>query len=72
MNDLLVDYMSLKSKCDQYDVLVKELFELLDRKEETDDGRVFRPNQISSCRAMDAERLDKVLAALKHTMRDSG
>jgi hypothetical protein len=64
--------MSLKSKCDRYDVLVKELFELLDRKEETDDGRVFRPNQISSCRAMDAERLDKVLAALKHTMQDSG
>jgi hypothetical protein len=70
MNNFLVDYMSLKSKCDQYDVLVKELFELLDRKEETDDGRVFRPNQISSCRAMDAERLDKVLAALKHTMQD--
>ena len=64
--------MDLKSKCDQYDVLVKELFELLDRKEETDDGRVFRPNQISSCRAMDAERLDKVLAALKHTMQDFG
>jgi quinolinate synthase len=64
--------MSLKSKCDQYDVLVKELFMLLDITEETDDGRVFRPNQISSCRAMDAERLDKVLTALKHTMQDFG
>ena len=64
--------MSLKSKCDQYDVLVKELFELLDRKEETDDGRVFRPNQISSCRAMDAERLNSILVALKHTMEDFG
>jgi hypothetical protein len=64
--------MSLKSKCDQYDVLVKELFMLLDITEETDDGRVFRPNQISSCRAMDAERLDSILVALKHTMEDFG
>ena len=64
--------MSLKSKCDAYDVLVKELFMLLDITEETDDGRVFRPNQISSCRAMDAERLDSILVALKHTMEDFG
>ena len=64
--------MSLKSKCDQYDVLVKELFRLLDITEETDDGRVFRPNRISSCRALDAEKLQKVLVALKHTMEDFG
>ena len=64
--------MSLKSKCDQYDVLVKELFMLLDITEESDEGRVFRPNQISSCRAMDAERLDSILVALKHTMEDFG
>jgi len=64
--------MSLKSKCDQYDVLVKELFELLDITEETDDGRVFRPNRISSCRALDAEKLQKVLVALKHTLEDFG
>ena len=62
--------MRLKSKCDQYDVLVKELFELLDKTEETDEGRVFRPNQISSCRALDAEKLEKVLMALKNTMED--
>jgi quinolinate synthase len=64
--------MSLKSKCDQYDVLVKELFMLLDITEESDEGRVFRPNQISSCRAMDAERLNSILVALKHTMEDFG
>jgi hypothetical protein len=64
--------MSLKSKCDQYDVLVKELFMLLDITEETDDGRVFRPNQISSCRAVDAERLNSILVSLKHTMEDFG
>ena len=64
--------MSLKSKCDQYDVLVKELFMLLDITEETDDGRVFHPNRISSCSAMDAEKLNSILVALKHTMEDFG
>lgn len=64
--------MSLKSKCDQYDVLVKELFRLLDITEETDEGRVFHPNRISSCRALDAEKLDKVLTGLKHTLEDRG
>ena len=64
--------MSLTSKAQQYDVLVKELFRLLDITEETDEGRVFHPNRISSCRALDAEKLEKVLAALKHTMEDFG
>ena len=64
--------MSLKSKCDQYDVLVKELFRLLDITEETDEGRVFHPNRISSCRALDAEKLNQVLTGLKHTLEDRG
>lgn len=64
--------MSLKSKCDQYDVLVKELFVLLDVTEESDDGRVFHPNRISSCRALDAEKLNQVLVELKRTLEDWG
>jgi hypothetical protein len=56
----------------QYDALVKELFRLLDITEETDDGRVFHPNQISSCRALDAEKLNKVLIELKRTLDDFG
>lgn len=64
--------MSLKSKCDQYDYLVGQLFELLDKTEETDEGRVFQPNRISSCRAMDAEKLNQVLAGLKLTLEDKG
>ena len=50
----------------------KELFMLLDVTEESDDGRVFHPNRISSCRAMDAEKLNSILVALKHTMEDFG
>lgn len=64
--------MSLASKAQQYDVLVKELFRLLDITEETDDGRVFHPNRISSCRALDAEKLNQVLVELKRTLEDFG
>jgi len=64
--------MSLTSKAQAYDVLVRELFRLLDIKEETDDGRVFRPNRISSCRALDAEKLEQVLKELKNVLEDRG
>ena len=64
--------MSLTSKAQAYDVLVKELFRLLDITEETDDGRVFRPNRITSCRALDAEKLNQVLVELKRTLEDWG
>ena len=64
--------MSLTSKAQQYDVLVRELFRLLDKTEETDEGRVFRPNVIRSCRALDAEKLEQVLKELKSTLEDKG
>ena len=64
--------MSLTSKAQQYDVLVKELFRLLDLKEETDDGRVFRPIQISCSREMDRLQFEKVLVELKRTLEDFG
>ena len=64
--------MSLTSKAQAYDVLVKALFELLDKIEETDEGRVFHPNRISSCRALDAEKLNQVLVELKRTLEDWG
>lgn len=64
--------MSLTSKAQAYDVLVKELFRLLDITEETDEGRVFRPNRISSCRAQDGDRLNQILVQLKHTLEDFG
>jgi hypothetical protein len=64
--------MSLTSKAQAYDVLVRELFVLLDKTEETDEGRVFRPNKISSCRALDAEKLEQVLKELKNVLEDRG
>ena len=64
--------MSLTSKAQAYDVLVKELFRLLDLTEESDNGRVFRPIQISCSREMDRLQLEKVLVELKRTLEDFG
>lgn len=64
--------MSLASKAQHYDVLVKALFELLDRTEETEEGRVYRPVQISCSREMDRMKLNQVLVDLKRTLENFG
>ena len=45
--------------------LLKEMFEILDVVETTDEGNEFRPNKFVSCRAMDGERLGQILNELK-------
>jgi len=42
-----------------------QLFFLLDITEESDSGNEFRPNYISSCRAVDGERIQKILEEAK-------
>lgn len=64
--------MSLTSKAQQYDVLVKELFELLDTVEETDEGREFKPTVIRSCRSDHVIKLDQIMTGLKNTLEDFG
>jgi hypothetical protein len=44
---------------------VKLFFEILDIKEESDEGRVFSPNYISSCRVWDTHRLNKLITKMK-------
>lgn len=44
---------------------LKVLFGTLDKEETTDEGRVFRPNFISSCRALDTAVLSTCLDNLK-------
>jgi len=63
--------MSLTSKAEKYDVLVRELFRLLDITEQTDEGRYFKPNKIYSSRALDSEKLNQVLKDLKNTLENS-
>ena len=57
--EVLMDLAEMK-------VLLRGFFVLLDRTEETDDGRVFHPNVIRSCRALDAEKLEQILSKLKN------
>jgi hypothetical protein len=62
--------VSLKSKCDQYDTLVKELFRILDVTEESDEGRVSRPVRVVCHRSYLLQELEEVLSLLKLTMED--
>lgn len=58
-----------------------QLFFLLDITEESDSGNEFRPNYITSCRAVDGERIQKILEEAKqlinanvkneHSVRDN-
>lgn len=51
--------------------LLKEMFEILDVVEVSDEGREFRPNKFVSCRAMDGERLSQILNELKAKTNES-
>ena len=64
--------MSLTSKAQAYDVLVKELFVLLDKTETTDEGGVHRPVKIYCTREQDRLQLNQILVQLKHTLEDWG
>ena len=64
--------IAAEAKLHKYDVLVRELFRLLDITEQTDDDRYFKPNKIYSSRAMDAEKLEQVLKDLKNVLEDRG
>lgn len=50
--------------------LLKEMFEILDVVEVSDNGNEFRPNKFMSCRAMDGERLGHILNQLKKEIDD--
>lgn len=55
-------------KFPEYDNLeeaVKRFFEIMDKKEESDSGREFRPNVISSCRVYDTAELESLLPQMK-------
>lgn len=60
------EYMA--DRIENLETLIKDFFILLDKTEETDDGRVFRPNRISSCRAEDGQKLENLLRLMKATV----
>lgn len=50
---------------DKMKKLIKEFLSLLDIEEESDNGHLFKPNQISSCRVFDGQRINEILEELK-------
>lgn len=53
------------TKEEQLSSLIREFFTLLDKVEESDEGRSFHPNRISSCREFDRIKMGKILSDLK-------
>ena len=47
--------------CDELIGLCKELMSILNKIEESDSGREFRPTYISSCRILDSTKLNIIL-----------
>jgi hypothetical protein len=39
---------------------LRELVDLITTQEESDSGRIFYPNQITSCRVLDAKRIGEI------------
>jgi hypothetical protein len=52
------DFHELKKYC-------TNLINLLEIEEESEEGRLFRPNYISSCRVLDAYNIRKLLQKIK-------
>lgn len=51
--------------------LMSELPHYLNRQEESDSGKVFRPNKISTCRVMDGDIIAKVLNEMENRVNVS-
>ena len=67
INEELIEEGSVMAqKLDAVEANLRELFQLLDKTEVTDNGDTFKPNVLRSCRALDAEKLSKILAQLKN------
>ena len=49
---------------------VKEFMDILDETEESDSGTVFKPTQISCCRAHLLTKIDNLLGTMRRLTRD--
>jgi len=55
----------IQAKAYKLDSLWKEFIALLETTEESDSGRIFRPNYIGSCRTLDADRMNQIIKEAK-------
>ena len=50
--------------------LVQEFLYLLNIAEESDSGRRFFPNRVTSCRVMDGERMNQLLTEMQRIVNE--
>ena len=55
----------MRDKAENYDTLVKQLFDILDTVEENAEGKEFHPTVIRSCRTQHTMQLEVILKELK-------
>jgi len=60
-----IDNKLVTTKEETLEELVSDFFDILDIEEETDNGKRFKPNYISSCRVFDAHKLENILGKMK-------
>ena len=70
LKTVVEDKVDVVVKLTKLQTYLEDFFILLDKTEETDEGRVFRPNHISSCRVQDGHMLDNLLLLMKATLED--
>ena len=70
MNDRELYEEGLLMDLDKITDLLKQFFDLMDIKEQKDDGSYFHPNIIRSSRALDAEKLEEILSKLRGHIND--
>lgn len=59
------------TKSEKYDMLVKQIFDILDTVEENAEGKEFRPTVIRSCRTQHTMRLESILTELKELCNET-
>ena len=65
LKTVVEDKVDVVVKLTKLQTYLEDFFILLDKTEESDEGRVFRPNKISSCRVQDGQMLDNLLRLMK-------
>ena len=68
LKTVVEDKVDVVVKLTKLQTYLEDFFILLDKTEETDEGRVFRPNHISSCRVQDGQKLENLLRLMKATV----
>jgi len=55
----------------EFMALLRELFNILDTKEESDGGRIFNPTTINTCRVIHSAKLKELLPKLRELVNTS-